>query len=105
MMNYSTLLNLKWGLKPPCLPHQQRPPQVDASLYGDVIGGLQESPLKHQSQEEQHGQHRGVLQQLVRGHEVHAEVALLLRRLTRARTHTHTDRNTKCLRTRILTIK
>lgn len=54
--------------------HQQGPAQVDARLYGDVVGRLQEGALQDQSQEEEHGQHRGVLQQLSGRHEVHAEI-------------------------------
>lgn len=65
--------------------HQQGAPQVDAGFYGDVVRGLQEGPLQHQSEEEEHGEHRGVLQQLGGGHEVHAEVFVL-----QPNTHTHT---------------
>lgn len=60
--------------------HQQRSPQVDARLYGDVVRSLQEGPLQDQSQEEEHGQDRSVLQQLGGRHEVHAEIRLLQQR-------------------------
>ena len=36
--------------------HQQGPAQVDARLYGNVVGGLQEGALQDQSEEEQDGQ-------------------------------------------------
>lgn len=46
------------------------PSQVDARFYGDVVGGLEEGPLQEQGEEEQHGQHVSVLQELFGGDEV-----------------------------------
>lgn len=51
----------------PCL---YGPAQVDARFDGDVVGGLEEGPLQEQGEEEQHGQHVGVLQKLFGGNEI-----------------------------------
>lgn len=71
----------------PCFTHQQGSPQVDAGLYGDVVGGLQEGPLQDQSQEEKNSQDRSVLQQLSGGHEVHIQIGILQKKTHTKKKH------------------
>lgn len=49
------------------------PAQVDASFDGHIVGGLEEGSLQEQGEEEQHGQHIGVLQKLFGGDEINPE--------------------------------
>lgn len=44
--------------------------QVDACLDGHVVRGLEEGPLQEQGEEEQHGQHVRILQELFGGNEI-----------------------------------
>lgn len=46
------------------------PAQVDACFNGDIVGGLEESPLQEQGKEEQHGQHISILQKFFGGNEI-----------------------------------
>lgn len=52
--------------KVPCSTYQQSPAEVDASLYGHIVGSLQKRPLQDKGQEEQDCQHIGVLQKFLR---------------------------------------
>ena len=58
--------------------HQQSAAEVDARLYGNVVGGLEEGALQDEREEEEDGEDRGVLEQLGGRHELHAEEGLLL---------------------------
>jgi len=53
--------------------YKQRPTQVNAGFYSDVVGGLQECSLQNQCQEQQNRQNRRILQQFSGKHEVHPE--------------------------------
>lgn len=76
MLHYDN--NKSWCFSTTCVAsYLNGSAQVDARFNGHVVGGLQEGPLQEQGEEEQHGQHVGVLQELFGGDEVDPQQAHL----------------------------
>lgn len=54
----------------PDMSYLHGPAQVDACFNGNIVGGLEESPLQEQGKEEQYGQHISILQKNLGGNEI-----------------------------------
>lgn len=57
----------------PETPYLYGPTQVNACFNGHIIRGLEEGPLQEQGEEEQHGQHISILQELFGGNEIDSQ--------------------------------